>query len=84
MAIETKLMMICLLALAAALVYGVLKVLGAWYEQSLARHDLVVESKRRRYAYFKALADREREIQGEEAESSVIIEEDEPQLAQAA
>ena len=87
MAIETKLMIICLLALGAALVYGVLKVTSAWYEHHVSRHDLIAESTRRRHAYLKAIADRERamqEIEEAEAMQSVTIEEDQPQLAQAA
>ena len=87
MAIETKLMIICLLALGTALVYGVLKVTSTWYEHHVSRHDLIAESKRRRFAYLKAVADREREmlaIHEAEAEESVLIEEQEPQLAQAA
>lgn len=87
MAIETKLMIFCLLALGAALVYGVLKMSSAWYEHHISRHDLVAESKRRRFAYLKAIADRDRqmlEMRAAELQDSVIIEDDEPQLAQAA
>jgi hypothetical protein len=87
MAIETKLMIFCLLALGVALVYGVLKVTSAWHEHHVSRHDLIAESKRLRYAYLKAIADRDREMlamQEAEGEGSVIIDDDEPQLAQAA
>jgi hypothetical protein len=90
MSVETKLMLMCLLLLAAAFVYGVMKVLGAWVEHHLTRHDLIVESKQRRIDYRRALAERDRELmEAEMAEdqSNVIIEEeaaDEPALAQAA
>ena len=84
MPLETKLMLFCLIALAMGLVFGVLKVAGAWYEHHVSRHDLVVESKRRRIAYLKALAERERELEEAENESISIEEDDEPELAQAA
>ena len=86
MPLDTKLTLFCLIALAVGLVFGVLKVAGAWYEHHMSRHDLIVESKRRRIAYLKALAERERELRElEEAEhESISIEEDEPELAQAA
>ncbi|MEM6258523.1 MAG: hypothetical protein AAGI37_09455 [Planctomycetota bacterium] len=87
MTVETKLVLICLTLLAAAFVVGVLKVVGAWVEHHTSRHDLIVESKRRRVEYKRAVAEREREmiaLQEAEAEESIIIEEDEPQLAQAA
>ena len=85
MPLETKLMLFCLIALAMGLVFGVLKVAGAWYEHHVSRHDLVVESKRRRIAYLKALAERElRELEEAEHESISIEEDDEPELAQAA
>ncbi|MEM9347067.1 MAG: hypothetical protein AAGB26_10665 [Planctomycetota bacterium] len=87
MTVETKLVLICLTLLAAAFVIGVLKVVGAWVEHHTSRHDLIVESKRKRIEYLRAVADRERELmalQEAEAEESIIIEDDEPQLAQAA
>ncbi|MFK7789592.1 MAG: hypothetical protein AB8C95_08910 [Phycisphaeraceae bacterium] len=88
MPIETKLLLTCLVLIAAAFAYAVLRVTGAWYEHHVERHDLIAESKRRRFAYLKALADRDRELMAaEEAEAShsVIIEDDdEPVLAQAA
>lgn len=86
MPLETKLMLFCLIALAVGLVFGVLKVASAWYEHHVSRHDLIIESKRRRIAYLKALAERDRELRElEEAENAPItIEEDEPELAQAA
>lgn len=79
--------MTCLLLLAAALVYAVLRVVGAWYDHHVSRHDLIAESKRRRLAYLKSLADRERELadaQAAESHQSVIIEDDELEYAEAA
>ena len=86
MPLETKLMLFCLIALAVGLVFGVLKVTGAWYEHHVSRHDLIAESKRRRNEYRRALAERDRELRElEEAEHGPIpIEEDETELAQAA
>lgn len=86
MPIETKLMLTCLIALAAGLVYAVLKMTSAWYEHHVTRHDLIAESKRRRLEYLKAIAERDRELQAlEEAElEDAVIEEEEPVLAQAA
>lgn len=87
MSFETKLMLICLTALAAIFVYGVLRVVSAWYENNISRHDLIVESKRRRYEYLKAITDRERELMALEEQASaesIIIEDEEPELAQAA
>ena len=87
MTVETKMLLTGLMLLGVVLVYGVLKVLGAWFEHHVARHDLVAESKRRRVEYLRALAERDREMiaaQEEEAHASVIIEDDEPMLAQAA
>lgn len=84
---ETKLLVTCLVFIAAAFVYAVLRVSGSWYERHIEKHDLIAESKRRRFAYLKALAERDRElIEVEEAQAmqSVIIEDDEPQRAQAA
>ena len=87
MPIETKLLLTCLVMFAVAMAYAVLRVSGAWFEHHVERHDLIAESKRRRFAYLKALADRDRELmEAQEAGSpeSVIIEDDEPELAQAA
>ena len=87
MSVETKLMLTCLTALAALLVYGVLRVITAWYEHNIAKHDLIVNSKQRRYDYLKAIADRDRELMELEEQAiagSVIIEDDETELAQAA
>ena len=87
MTIETKLLLTCLVIFAAGLAYAVLRVSGAWFEHHISRHDLIAESKRRRFAYLKAIADRDREMleaQAAESQPSVIIEDDEPELAQAA
>lgn len=87
MPIETKLLVTCLVIFAVALAYAVLRVTGAWYEHHVGRHDLIAESKRRRFAYLKALADRDRDMMvASEAEAmdSIIIEDDEPEFAQAA
>eukprot|EP00752_Nemacystus_decipiens_P016829 g15061.t1 len=84
---QAKIMLLCFSLLGLALVLGVLRVMGAWYEHHVSRHDLIVESKQRRYDYLKAVADREREVLAMEEEAameSIIIEEDEPELAQAA
>lgn len=87
MTMEAKLLMTCLVLLAVALVYAVLKVSGAWHDHHVARHDLIAESKRRRFEYLRALAERDRKLSEAaeaEAQQSVIIEDDEPALAQAA
>lgn len=88
MGIETKLLLACLLLLGTALVHAVLRVSGAWYEHHVTRHDLVAESKRRRYEYLKALADRDRALmEAEEAEHQATVtleEEDEQVYAKAA
>lgn len=84
---KTNVVLICLILLGFALVLGVLRVLGAWYEYHITRHNLIVASKQRRYDYLKALAERDRELmalEGDEATGSIIIEDDEPALAQAA
>ena len=84
---QTKITLLCLTLLGLTLVIGVLRVLGAWYDHHVTRHNLIVESKQRRYDYFKAIAEREREalaMEEEEAMDSIVIEEDEPVLAQAA
>ena len=77
----------CLVLTAAAFVYAVLRVAGAWYEKHVAQHDLIAESKQRRLDYLKAVAEREQQLlAAEQAEAfdSIIIEDDEPSLAQAA
>lgn len=87
MDVQTKLMLLCMAALAFVLVIGVLRVIGAWYDHHVSRHDLIAESKQRRYDYLKAKHDRDRELealQEQVAAESIIIEDDEPMLAQAA
>ena len=84
---KTKVMLFFLMLIGLAFTVGVLRVIGAWYAYHVKRHDLIVQSKRKRYDYFKAVADREREAMGmqeSEALGSVIIEDEEPTLAQAA
>lgn len=86
MDVQTKLMLICLAVLGFTLVLGVLRVTAAWYEHHVSRHDLITESKQRRYDYLKAKHALERESLDieDDAMSSVIIDDDEPALAQAA
>jgi hypothetical protein len=84
MTLETKLLIGCLTLMAVALVYAVLKTCTAWYDHHIVRHDLIAESKRRRFEYQRAIAERDREIAEAEAGGSVIIEEEvvsEPALA---
>ena len=84
MALETKLLIACFAALAAALVFAVTRVLGAWSEHHIVRHDLIVESKRQRLAYYNAIAERQRAVDAEnedlyeDGSASVIIEDNEP------
>ena len=77
MSIETKLFLTCMVLLAFAMIYAVLKVTGAWYDHHVSRHDLIAESKRRRFAYLRAVAERDRELAEVEAGGSVVIEGDE-------
>jgi|GEM_PF-2351396 len=86
MPLETKLMLLCLAVLAVGLVLSVTRVLGAWAEHHISRHDLIVESRQRRHEYLKAMHERDQEMMGgeenEDSFSSVVIEEpDEPKLA---
>lgn len=60
MSIETKLLLLAVAAIGYCLVLGVMRVLGAWCDHHLSRHDLIVESKRRRLEYRIALAERDR------------------------
>jgi len=87
MTVESKLLVTCLVLLGVALVYAVLKMTSVWYDHHVSRHDLIAESKRRRFAYLKALADRDRALaqaQAAEAGASVIIEDEIAEPAQAA
>lgn len=70
MSIQTKLLIVCFVVMASALVLAVTRVLGAWAHHHTSRHDLIAESKRRRMAYQKALADRD----NANAAGSVAIE----------
>lgn len=77
MMIETKLLLIGLGVIAAMLVLGVTRVLGAWSEHHIVRHDLVRASKSKRLAYFRSLAERDRqEMEALEADSiSSLVDE---------
>ncbi|MGB0767742.1 MAG: hypothetical protein ACPGYV_08520 [Phycisphaeraceae bacterium] len=81
MSIETKLLLTCLGLLGFGLVLAVTRVLGAWTEHHVSRHNLIVESKQRRYDYLKAVYDRDQAIsaaeagEADDAYDSVIIEE---------
>lgn len=80
MSLETKLLIGFCIALAAGLVLAVTRVLGAWAEHHITRHDLVAESKRRRLAYFQSVADRQAGISPDDPadeQSNIIIEDDE-------
>lgn len=59
MTLGTKLLLLALLVIAYTLVTAVLRVLGNWSEQAIGRHDLIVESRLRRTAYYDALAERQ-------------------------
>ena len=72
MATDTKLMLLCALILGGGMTLCILRVLGAWVDHHLQRHNLIVESKRRRAAYLMALAERE------QAEMEELEIEDEP------
>ena len=84
---QTKIVLLCLTLMGLALVVGVLRVVGAWYDHHISRHDLVVQTKLQRYNYLKAIADREREamaMEEEAASDSIILEDEAPELAKAA
>lgn len=55
----TKLLALGLIATAGTLITVVLRVLGAWTDHHIRRHDLIAESKRRRLDYFRAIAERQ-------------------------
>lgn len=87
MSTETKLMLAVAAVLVYALAYAFTRVLSAWSEHHLSRHDLIVASKQRRLDYLRAVAERRQLEEAEEAEGNdtVIIDDDEPaELAQAA
>ncbi|MFI4859426.1 MAG: hypothetical protein ACIAXF_01965 [Phycisphaerales bacterium JB063] len=58
MTLGTQLLLLALLVIAYLLVTAVFRVLGSWSEQAISRHDLIVESRRRRAEYYDAIADR--------------------------
>lgn len=58
MTLGTSLLLLSLAAVAYALVTAVLRVLGNWSNYAISRHDLIVESRARRFAYYDALAER--------------------------
>ena len=84
---ETKILFLCLATLAACLVLAITKVLGAWADHHITRHDLVVESKQKRLDYYNAVADMMHDAaQGDHSDgnATVIIEDDEQPPAMAA
>lgn len=58
MTFGTKLMLLALAVIGFALVTAVMRVLGNWSDQAIRKHDLIVESRQRRFAYYDALAER--------------------------
>lgn len=88
MLLETKLLIACFVVLAAAFVWAVMKVLGAWADHHISRHDLIVESRRMRLAYFNSVAERQAALEAKDEDdpehSSVIIEEPDEAPALAA
>ena len=84
---ETKMLVLFFVAMIGLLIYAVGRIVSTWCDHHISRHDLIVESKRRRLDYLRAVAEREQELHAEEAEgnASVMIEPAEPEeLAQAA
>jgi hypothetical protein len=80
MPVETKLLLALSVAAAAGLVIAVMRVLGAWADHHISRHDLIVESKRRRLEYYQAVAERQNAMNQaieDEGHGNVIIEDDE-------
>lgn len=59
MDMPTKLLALGLIVTAGTLVTVVLRILGAWTDHHIRRHDLIAESKRRRLDYFRAVAQRQ-------------------------
>lgn len=59
MTLGTKLLLVVLALLVYALVTAVYRVLGNWSQQAIGKHDLILESQRRRTAYYDALAERQ-------------------------
>jgi len=75
MSVETKLVLICMAAVAGAFVLAYFRVLGTWCEHHIQRHDLIVRSKQKRLDYYKALAERNKAA----VEEAVVVE---PEQAQ--
>lgn len=79
MPLETKLLVVICVALATCLILAVTRVLGTWANHHISRHDLIVQSTRRRVAYYQAMAQRMNDVGGVGAQDSVIIDgDDEP------
>ena len=72
---EQRILILVLLAIGYSLVVRVLRILGVWSNVQINRHDLVVESNRRRLEYVDSL------IQRQNSASNVDIVEDEPAQA---
>lgn len=83
MTLETKLLIGCFVVLAYGMVLAISRVLGAWVDHHVTRHDLVVESKRRRLEYLRQLAEMDKQFEEEEGDEAgdVIIEQDELPMA---
>ncbi|MEM1353587.1 MAG: hypothetical protein AAGC44_13845 [Planctomycetota bacterium] len=58
MDLTTKLVALAIIATVFIFVTFVLRVLGAWSNYQIRRHDLVAESKRRRIEYLRAVSER--------------------------
>ncbi|MCC6681107.1 MAG: hypothetical protein IT445_09425 [Phycisphaeraceae bacterium] len=75
--VQAQLTALVLAVLIYALVLAVLRVLGARVRLTLARHDLLVESKRRRLEFERQLAAMRRaEAEAQQQESDVIVEDE--------
>jgi len=72
MTFQTKLLMMALTLLAGGFALAYLRVLGAWANHHVSRHDLIAASRRRRNDYLKSLAEREQMHMGGNA--SILIE----------
>ena len=59
MTLGTKLLLLMLALIAYALVTAIYRVLGNWSDQAISNHDLILDSQRRRTAYYDALAERQ-------------------------
>jgi len=85
-----QLLLLALGVLGYALVLAVLRTLGSRVSLVLTRHDLLVESKRRRIAFHRELEARrngesaDSDVMIDDAETSDVIIGDEPPLRRAA